>query len=236
MQVRRSFLEPCLRSSLRTFGSCWRVANVWKLRRGSPATGYRFGRIGLGGCKRCRLGGRSSEWCVDFGGDCQGFDDVADADAASRIATASGAFAAVLGLESRDDDRRRSSRSRYRYPRVVLRKRRGQGAGLLGSVKSNPVVELVLSSAFGGDPYKSQDNVKKASDRTCPSSCDIAIRIPIRQRLSAGLQLSQTEKAINPGFIMSKPMEAGLSLAVHRVGMTRLWFFISIASRWEGSK
>ena len=67
-------------------------------------------------------------------------------------------------------------------------------------MKSNPVVEIVLASAFGGEPYQSQDNVAKASDRTCPFFLRYRDNDPHPPALSAGLRLSQTEKADHPGL------------------------------------
>ncbi|MEZ6105253.1 MAG: hypothetical protein R3B96_03865 [Pirellulaceae bacterium] len=52
-----------------------------------------------------------------------------------------------------------------RLPRVL---RRQGGAVCVGSTKSNPVVELVMSSAFGCVPYESQDDVEQGTDRALP--------------------------------------------------------------------
>jgi hypothetical protein len=38
----------------------------------------------------------------------------------------------------------------------------------LGSIKSNPVVELLMSSAFGCEPFESQDGFAAAEKRSCP--------------------------------------------------------------------
>ncbi len=110
----------------------------------------------------------------------------------------------------------------------------------LGSVKSNPVVELVLSSAFGGDPYKSQDNVKKASDRTCPFFLRYRDKDPHPPALSAGLQLSQTEKADQPGIYYeqadgswafaggaSRGHDAALVFYIYRESLGRLEMILS---------
>ena len=110
----------------------------------------------------------------------------------------------------------------------------------LGSVKSNPVVELVLSSAFGGEPYKSQDNVKKASDRTCPFFLRYRDKDPHPPALSAGLQLSQTEKADQPGIYYeqadgtwafaggaSRGHDAALVFYIYRESLGRLEMILS---------
>jgi hypothetical protein len=38
----------------------------------------------------------------------------------------------------------------------------------LGSIKSNPMVELLLASAFGCEPFESQDSIAAAAKRSCP--------------------------------------------------------------------
>ncbi len=70
----------------------------------------------------------------------------------------------------------------------------------LGSVKSNPTVELVLASAFGCDPFVSQDNVNKASDRSCPFLLRYRDHDPHPPACSAGMRLSKTEKAEEAGL------------------------------------
>jgi hypothetical protein len=70
----------------------------------------------------------------------------------------------------------------------------------LGSVKSNPTVELVLASAFGCDPYVSQDDVQKASERACPFFLRYRDRDPHPPACSAGMRLSKTEKADEAGL------------------------------------
>ena len=70
----------------------------------------------------------------------------------------------------------------------------------LGSVKSNPTVELVLANAFGCDPFVSQDNVEKASDRSCPFFLRYRDRDPHPPACSAGVQLSKSDKSDEPGL------------------------------------
>jgi hypothetical protein len=70
----------------------------------------------------------------------------------------------------------------------------------LGSVKSNPTVELVLANAFGCDPFVSQDNVAKASERSCPFFLRYREHDPHPPACSAGMQLSKSEKAAEPGL------------------------------------
>lgn len=110
----------------------------------------------------------------------------------------------------------------------------------LGSVKSNPVVELVLASAFGGEPYQSQDNVKKASDRTCPFFLRYRENDPHPPALSAGLRLSQSEPADAPGIYYeqadgswtfaggpSKGQDAALVFYIFRESLGRLEMVLS---------
>jgi len=70
----------------------------------------------------------------------------------------------------------------------------------LGSVKSNPTVELVLGGAFSCTPFASQDDVAKATDRSLPFFLRYRDRDPHPPACSAGLRLSKTEKLEEPGL------------------------------------
>lgn len=70
----------------------------------------------------------------------------------------------------------------------------------IGSVKSNPVVELVFADAFGSQPFTSEDDVAKASMRTCPFFLRYRDHDPQPGAASAGIRLSKKEKADQPGF------------------------------------
>ena len=70
----------------------------------------------------------------------------------------------------------------------------------IGSVKSNPTVELVLANAFGCDPFVSQDDVKTASERACPFFLRYREHDPHPPACSAGNRLSRTEYAEEPGL------------------------------------
>ena len=70
----------------------------------------------------------------------------------------------------------------------------------VGSVKSNPVVEMVFADAFGCEPFTSEDDVKQASDRTCPFFLRYRDHDPQPGAASAGMRLSKTESADQPGF------------------------------------
>ena len=70
----------------------------------------------------------------------------------------------------------------------------------LGSVKSNPTVELVLANAFGCDAFVTQDNVSKATERACPFFLRYRDRDPHPPACSAGMQLSKSERAEEAGL------------------------------------
>ena len=70
----------------------------------------------------------------------------------------------------------------------------------LGSVKSNPTVEMVLGHAFSCEPFTSQDNVAKASDRSLPFFLRYRDSDPHPPACSAGLQLSKNQKVSEPGL------------------------------------
>ena len=70
----------------------------------------------------------------------------------------------------------------------------------LGSVKSNPVVEMIIADTFGATPFESQDQVEKASQRRCPIFLRYRDHDPHLPCASAGMQLSKTEPADQPGI------------------------------------
>ncbi len=70
----------------------------------------------------------------------------------------------------------------------------------VGSVKSNPVVELVFAEAFGCEAFTSEDNVERAADRNCPFFLRYRDHDPQPGAASAGVRLSKTETAEQPGF------------------------------------
>ncbi|QDV12215.1 hypothetical protein CA51_20950 [Rosistilla oblonga] len=70
----------------------------------------------------------------------------------------------------------------------------------IGSVKSNPVAEVLFSEAFGCDPFVSQDDVEKASDRACPFFMRYRDFDPKPPSSTAGERLSKTEAADKPGL------------------------------------
>ncbi len=70
----------------------------------------------------------------------------------------------------------------------------------LGSVKSNPVVEMVIADTFHATPFQSEDDVEKATDRSCPFFLRYRDRDPHVPCVSAGVRLSKTEEAKEPGI------------------------------------
>ncbi len=70
----------------------------------------------------------------------------------------------------------------------------------LGSVKSNPIVEMVMADTFHATPFESEDHVEKAADRKCPFFLRYREHDPHLPCVSAGVQLSRTEEAAEPGI------------------------------------
>lgn len=70
----------------------------------------------------------------------------------------------------------------------------------LGSVKSNPVVEMIIADSFHCTPFESQDNVERASDRKCPFFLRYRDSDPHPPCASAGVRLSKTEEAKEAGI------------------------------------
>jgi len=70
----------------------------------------------------------------------------------------------------------------------------------VGSVKSNPVVELTLAETFGSTPFHSEDDVANPSDRKIPFFLRYRERDPHPPSNSAGLKLSVSSKSTEPGI------------------------------------
>jgi hypothetical protein len=71
----------------------------------------------------------------------------------------------------------------------------------IGSVKSNPVIEIVLAKAFGAEPFASQDHVIKARDRRCPLWFRFREGVdPELPSCAGGRQLSRRDAADAPGI------------------------------------
>ncbi|NNE00201.1 MAG: helix-turn-helix transcriptional regulator [Pirellulaceae bacterium] len=79
-----------------------------------------------------------------------------------------------------------------------------RGMVCIGSVKSNPVVELVFSDAFGCSPFVTEDDVDDVSARSCPFFLRYRSTDPKPDGASAGTRLSKNEDAPEPGFYYEK--------------------------------
>ena len=79
-----------------------------------------------------------------------------------------------------------------------------RGIICIGSVKSNPVVELLFADAFGCTPFVTEDDVDDVSARSCPFFLRYRDSDPQPDGASAGTRLSKNEDAPEPGFLLRK--------------------------------
>ncbi len=79
-----------------------------------------------------------------------------------------------------------------------------RGMVCIGSVKSNPVVELLFADAFGCTPFVTEDDVDDVSARSCPFFLRYRDSDPKPGGASAGIRLSKNEDAPEPGFYYEK--------------------------------
>lgn len=70
----------------------------------------------------------------------------------------------------------------------------------LGSVKVDPVVEPMVASAFGVQPFVSEDKVPKARDRSCPFFIRYRDGDSQPESCCGGTRLSRSEAAKQPGI------------------------------------
>jgi hypothetical protein len=70
----------------------------------------------------------------------------------------------------------------------------------LGSNKSNPVVEVLISEAFGGEAFVSQDGIAQAVERTCPFFLRYRDDDPQFKSCFGGLQLAKNQPSHKPGI------------------------------------
>lgn len=70
----------------------------------------------------------------------------------------------------------------------------------LGSTKSNPAVEVILSQAFGCEAFQTQDNVAEPKLRKCPFFLRYRDDDPHPPSSSAGLKLSANSTNLKPGI------------------------------------
>lgn len=74
----------------------------------------------------------------------------------------------------------------------------------LGSVKSNPVVEMMLASVFGCEPFETQDSVADSSQRSCPVFLCYRDYDPHHPSCAAGKCLSGGNGSNEPGIYYEK--------------------------------
>ena len=79
-----------------------------------------------------------------------------------------------------------------------------RGMVCIGSVKSNPVVELLLSDMFGCTPFVTEDDVDDVSARSVPFFLRYRETDPKPDGASAGMRLSKNQDAPEPGFYYEK--------------------------------
>jgi len=70
----------------------------------------------------------------------------------------------------------------------------------LGSIKSNPVAELIVASAFGCTPFQSQDDIADPTQRGCPFFLRYRATDPHPASCCAGLQRSSRQSSESPGY------------------------------------
>lgn len=70
----------------------------------------------------------------------------------------------------------------------------------MGSIKSNPVVELMFAEAFGCEPFKSQDDVATPKKRLCPFFLRFRDHDPHPDSCSGGLRLAKSTASEEPGL------------------------------------
>lgn len=70
----------------------------------------------------------------------------------------------------------------------------------IGSTKSNPVVEIVLSKAFNCDPFETQDDIASADQRAIPFFMRYRDNDPHPASCVAGLNLSQQDTKLEAGL------------------------------------
>ena len=70
----------------------------------------------------------------------------------------------------------------------------------IGSIKSNPVVELVMAEAFGGEPFKTEDDVSDPRQRSCPIFLRYREGDPHPESCCGGVQLAKSAAGEKPGL------------------------------------
>jgi hypothetical protein len=76
----------------------------------------------------------------------------------------------------------------------------------LGSIKSNPMVELLLAGSFGCEPFQSQDSLPAAGKRSCPLFLRYRDNDPHPASCCGGLRLATKGQATKePGIWYEQP-------------------------------
>jgi hypothetical protein len=110
----------------------------------------------------------------------------------------------------------------------------------IGSVKSNPIAELILADAFGCEPFASQDALGSVSERCCPIFLRYRDRDPHHESCAAGLRLAADCPSTAPGIYYemsggqwgscewNEPeFDAAFVLYVHRESQGRLQMLLA---------
>ncbi len=91
------------------------------------------------------------------------------------------------------------SRANYVYDDFV-KSAKDKALICLGSMKSNPVFERVVSRAFGCSPYATQDESAKPGDRCCPFFLRYRDFDPHPPSCCGGMKLSKSDKSTAAGI------------------------------------
>jgi hypothetical protein len=76
----------------------------------------------------------------------------------------------------------------------------------LGSIKSNPLIELMVAQTFDCTPFESQDSLDRPADRTCPFYLRYRDdRLPHPDSCHGGLELSRSQPSRSPGIYYELP-------------------------------
>jgi hypothetical protein len=81
----------------------------------------------------------------------------------------------------------------------------------LGSIKSNPVIEIPISRTFGATAFQPQDNVNKASQRSCPFFMRYRDHDPQAPSCYAGTVLAKSKRRLSRAFTMNSLRATGRS-------------------------
>ncbi|GIW92632.1 MAG: Cro/Cl family transcriptional regulator [Pirellulaceae bacterium] len=80
-----------------------------------------------------------------------------------------------------------------------------KGLVCLGSVKSNPVAEILVAETFGCPPFANQDAVRSAADRSCPMYMRFRASDPHVESCWGGVRLAADQPTEEPGIYYELP-------------------------------